>query len=39
MHGRRSSSQYPHAEVTPIARLVEQKLEALLAEATKDGQG
>jgi hypothetical protein len=27
-------AQYPHAEITRIAQIVEQKLEALVAEAT-----
>jgi len=30
--------QYQHAEITPIAQLVEQKLEALVAEVTGEGQ-
>ena len=32
-------SQYHRAGMTPIAQLVERKLEALVAEATDDGQG
>ena len=30
-------AQYDNAEISPIARLVEQKLEALVAEATRNG--
>jgi len=32
-------AQYPNPEIAPVARLVEQKLEALVAEATGAGQG
>jgi hypothetical protein len=31
-------AQYPHPEIAPVAQLVEQKLEELVAEATGGGQ-